>query len=204
LSDQVELLEAWPEAAMVYGPIQWWYSWRGQPADGKCDFVEPLGVSPESLVRPPQLVPLFLRNKAAVPSGLLVRREVYERLGGFEDAFTGEYEDQVFCAKVCLQEPVFASSRCWYRYRQHPNSCVVMSQQTGQSCTARVAFLKWLAVYLRARRVTSARVWSALCYELWRWNCPRQYRLWRRGHDAGRRLFRSARSSAQRGLKAVL
>ena len=41
------------------------------------------------------------------------------RVGGFEEAFPGLYDNQVFYAKVCLTEPVFASSQCTARYRQH-------------------------------------------------------------------------------------
>src|SRR5262245_15086805 len=33
LVDQVAILEAHPEAAMVYGPLHWWYSWTGDPDD---------------------------------------------------------------------------------------------------------------------------------------------------------------------------
>jgi glycosyltransferase involved in cell wall biosynthesis len=133
LEQQVAILEAHPETAMVYGPIQWWYSWTGRPEDGRRDYIERLGVPPDAVVQPPALLPLFLRDKAAVPSGLLVRREPIERVGGFEDEFRGEYEDQVFCAKICLQAPVFASGRCWYRYRQHPDSCVLRGQRTGET-----------------------------------------------------------------------
>src|SRR5207244_3361225 len=106
-----------------------------------------------TLIEPPTLLSRFLRDKAAVPSGLLVRCRAIERFGGFEDAFRGEYEDQVFCAKLCLNAPVFASSQCWYRYRQHADSCVSVGQKTGQSHPARLLFLNWLAAYLSDRGV---------------------------------------------------
>ena len=94
------------------------------------------------MIEPPRLLPLFLRDKAAVPSGILVRRQIIEQLGGFEDSFRGEYEDQVFCAKICLSAPIFASGQCWYRYRQHPDSCVLTGQRTGETNSARLRFLK--------------------------------------------------------------
>ena len=179
LQDQVAILQAHPEAAMVYGPIQYWYSWSGQPEDHHRDQVERLGVPEDTLIDPPRLLPLFLRDKAAVPSGVLARREVVRSVGGFEDAFRGEYEDQVFCAKICLAAPVFAAGSCWYRYRQHPESCVIRGQQTGETHTARLRFLNWLAGYLTERKVRDRGVWRALELELWRFRHPRRY-LWLR------------------------
>jgi glycosyltransferase involved in cell wall biosynthesis len=183
LQDQVAILQARPEAAMVYGPIQYWYSWSGQPEDQQRDQVERLGVPADTLITPPRLLPLFLRDKAAVPSGLLVRRDVVQSVGGFEDAFCGEYEDQVFCAKICLEAPVFAAGRCWYRYRQHPDSCVLRGERSGETHAARLRFLNWLAGYLTERKVQDRAVWRALQLELWRFRHPRRY-LWLRRSES--------------------
>jgi glycosyltransferase involved in cell wall biosynthesis len=180
LEEQVTILETHSGAAMVYGPLQWWYSWTGKPEDRERDYVERLGVPAETLIRPPHLLPLFLRDRAAVPSGILVRRPIIDRLGGFEDRFRGEYEDQVFCAKVCLDAPVFASSQCWYRYRQHPDSCVVRGQLTGGTDAARLRFLNWLAAYLVDRKVHDWSVRLALELEFWRFRHPIAFRLVRR------------------------
>jgi len=176
LEEQVEVLERWSEAAMVYGPLQWWYSWDGRAENHARDVVERLGV-PDGLVRPPTLLRMFLRNRGAVPSGVLVRRNVVERVGGYEEVFRAEYEDQAFCAKICLDWTVFASSQCWYRYRQHPDSCVSISLKTGRARQARVAFLEWLANYLFSRGTRDPGVWCAVGYELWRWKYPSQYGL---------------------------
>jgi glycosyltransferase involved in cell wall biosynthesis len=181
LEEQVVILETHPAAAMVYGPIQWWYSWTGKPEDRERDYVEKLGVPPDTIIQPPRLLPLFLQDKAAVPSGILVRRQIIERVGGFEDTFRGEYEDQVFCAKLCFNAPVFASGRCWYRYRQHPDSCVLIGQRTGETYAARLFFLNWLATYLSEQKVQDRGIWQALRFELWPYCHPRAFRLLRRG-----------------------
>jgi GT2 family glycosyltransferase len=137
-------------------------------------------VPPDRKIPPPTLLPLFLRDKAAVPSGLLVRRECVDAVGGFDDAFRGEYEDQVFCAKICLRAPVFAAGQCWYRYRQHPDSCVLRGQRTGDTHAARLRFLNWLATYLAEQNVRDWRVWWALELEFWRYRHPAAYRVLRR------------------------
>jgi glycosyltransferase involved in cell wall biosynthesis len=188
LEEQVAILEAHPEAAMVYGPIQWWYSWTGKPEDRERDYVERLGVPSDAVIRPPGLLPLFLRDKAAVPSGVLVRREIVEWVGGFEEAFRGEYEDQVFCAKVCLNAPVFASGQCWYRYRQHPDSCVLRGQQTGETYGERLRFLNWLAMYLSEQKARERGVWRALELEFWRYRHPGAFRLLRRADHLADRI----------------
>src|SRR5919108_4757895 len=60
LEEQVKILEAHPQAAMVYGPLQWWYSWTGRPEDRERDYVENLGVSANTVIQPPRLLSLFL------------------------------------------------------------------------------------------------------------------------------------------------
>jgi len=188
LQEQVAILESHAEAAMVYGPIQWWYSWTGDSEDSQRDYVENLGVPPNTLIEPPKLLSLFLRDKAAVPSGILVCHRIIERVGGFEDSFRGEYEDQVFCAKVCLNAPVFASDHCWYRYRQHPDSCVSIGQKTGQTHSMRQFFLNWLAAYFSDQRVKDRAVCQALQQELWPYSHPLLFRLSRRGWHLVRQM----------------
>lgn len=179
LAQQVDILDAQPDAAMVYGPTEWWYSWTESPADAGRDFVLPLGITPNTLIPPPTLLTQFLANEGTSPCtcSILVRREVVEQVGGFEDDFRGLYEDQVFCAKVCLQFPVFASDQSWYRYRQHPASFCSVAQRTGQLRAARAWFLYWLRAYLRCNDVRDPGVWRALNRELRPYRYPALYQF---------------------------
>jgi hypothetical protein len=170
LEQRVTILQSNPKAAMVYGPAQYWYSWTGNPDDIPRDFVAELGVQPDSLVSPPDLVTAYLRDRAAVPCpcSLLVVREAIELVGGFEESFRDQYEDQVFYAKICLNAPVFVTGHCWDRYRQHSNSCCSVALQTGQNYSARLRFLKWLRRYMRGQKVPDSEVWKALQSQLQR------------------------------------
>ncbi|MFN6567615.1 glycosyltransferase family 2 protein [Dendronalium sp. ChiSLP03b] len=168
LEEQAAILDSHPEAAMVYGPIQWWYSWTGNPQDMKRDFLDipivtmkDFRVQIDTKIQPPMLFLLSLKMKICI-SGMLVRRQVIEKVGGFEETFRGLYEDQVFSTKVCLQFPVFVASKFWYKYRQHPNSCChTAAEQKGKEYAARLNFLNWLEQYLIVQGIKDGKLWGA-------------------------------------------
>jgi glycosyltransferase involved in cell wall biosynthesis len=177
LKEQAAILEAHPEAGMLYGKTEYWYSWTQNPEDIQHDFVPALGLQPNTLIRPPKLLPLFLRGKAAVPCtcSILVRHSIIEEIGGFDEAFKGAcniYEDQAFYAKVCLKTPVLVSNRCWDRYRQHPDASMAIAWKTKQETQARQFFLRWLREYLNEQGMKDVEVWQALQRELWHINNP--------------------------------
>jgi len=150
LADQLAILRADASLGMVYGPVKYWYGWTGKPEDEMRDHVHPVGVAAEQVHEPPSLISTFVRDKSLAPSGMLLRRSVVRQTGGFVDSFRDVYEDQVFAAKVCRSTRVYVSGRCWYRYRQHPNSCCIAAQREGRLDAARGPFLQWLAGYLDA------------------------------------------------------
>ncbi|MUL38742.1 glycosyltransferase [Gloeocapsopsis dulcis] len=183
LEQQVAILESQPEAAMVYGSTQYWYSWTEKPEDIQRDSVPDLGVQVNTLFKPPTLLtacyPLG-KASAPCPSDLLLRREMVERIGGFEEDFRGMYqmyEDQAFLTKVYLKESVFVASECWDRYRLHPDSCSSMVTKAGQYHSVRLVFLNWLAKYLSEQGVKDNKIWQALRKALWPYRHPRLYRL---------------------------
>jgi glycosyltransferase involved in cell wall biosynthesis len=169
LERQVTILNSQPEAAMLYGNTRYWHSWTGNTEDRQRDYVPELGVQTNTLVHPPRLLPLFLKGKAAVPCpcSILVRRDALEQIGGFEESFHGMYEDQAFYAKICLARPIFVSSECLDLYRQHPDSTCSVTANAGDSRSARLSFLNWLATYMSEHKVTDSEVWQALRRELW-------------------------------------
>jgi glycosyltransferase involved in cell wall biosynthesis len=174
LKHQVRLLEAHPDAAMVYGNTLYWFSWSGNPPGDRRDYSPDLGVQPDSVYEPPKLLPLFLRGLAAVPCicSLLIHKQAVERVIGFEDSFHGMYEDQAFYAKVFLQEKVYVSGECFEWYRQHPNASTAIAREAGQEPLARGLFLSWLRKYLEQIGVKDPEVWQALRREEWRLQYP--------------------------------
>jgi glycosyltransferase involved in cell wall biosynthesis len=180
LEEQAAILDSHPDAAMVYGPIQWWYSWTGNIEDTGRDFIDTPqvflqnpGVYLDTVIQPPTLFHLLLQMKISI-AGMLVRRQVIEKVGGFEDAFRGLYEDQVFCTKVCLQFPVFVANKYWYKYRQHPHSCCAIAQKTKKEYwhLQRPVFLNWLEQYLSTQGYKHTEAWEVVQKQLWPYRHP--------------------------------
>jgi glycosyltransferase involved in cell wall biosynthesis len=182
LEEQTALMDSRPEIGMVYGTSCWWYSWTGRRDDAGRDYVEPLGVPAGVTLPPPSLLkPYFVLQKAAIPnpSSMLVRRRVIEAVGGFVESVPNGHEDQAFCAKVCVHEPILAADECWDRYRQHSASLTASVATRGQDFWARAQFLKWLIGYLRDEGVDGA-ICQALRRQRFWYAHPHVYRFARR------------------------
>jgi glycosyltransferase involved in cell wall biosynthesis len=193
LAAQVQILDAHAEAAMVYNRSQYWYSWTGDVEDRRRDHVKPLAVPPDTLLMPPTLLSLILREKSPVPCpcSVLIRRQAVERVGGFEERVGDLFEDQAFYAKVLLTLPVYAAGGCWDRYRQHPDQICAIAERSGRIPALRRTFLEWLERYLIDHEARGTEVWDALQYAL---------QPYRRRMDARTAFDRWVRPFAARAL----
>lgn len=158
LLEQVDLLESMPDVAMVDGAMLYWYTW--DPASTEPDRIVLTGGVADRRLDPPEpllaLYPLGPGAGAGITG--LVRRNAFEAVGGFEQRFHGLYDDQAFLAKIFLRYPIYISSRHWYRYRRHDDSCCARTSRTDY-WRVRGMFLEWLQSYvgpLGDRRVLAA------------------------------------------------
>lgn len=169
LATHVGILDSHPSIGMLYGTAKYWFSWTGDPRDRARDSVPKLRTRKEIRFDPPALLPLLLAGKAEVPCtcSILVRREVVQEIGGFEESFTGMYEDQAFYAKVCLATPVLATGDCLAWYRQHPNSHSTAVVESGNLWATEYIFLKWLEAYCSVHGVRDPVLLQTIRRKLW-------------------------------------
>jgi glycosyltransferase involved in cell wall biosynthesis len=194
LTEQLAIMEAFPELGMVCGAARYWSSWNGGN-----DEIVPTGHLHNAIVLPPEaalaLYPLG-KAPAPCPSDLLLRRELAASLGGFEEHFTGSrqlYEDQGFLAKLYLASPVYFSDRVWLNYRLHDDSCMAEVMRQGRYHEVRLYFLNWLEAYLTAMPQTDPRVVTALRRALWRYRHSRMHAMTSRSHQILSSVRRSGR-----------
>lgn len=168
LGRQVAIAQSHPEAAMVYGQVELWRSW--QPDAPGPDSVVDLGVTPDRVILPPRLLRnlLLFKYQTPVPSNTLIRKQVLERIGGFQEEFR-IYEDQALFAQIFLDHPVYVASERWVRYRQHADSASAWMANSVDNiaayCATRLAFLDWLTALLSERGVRDPRIWLPLLKE---------------------------------------
>jgi glycosyltransferase involved in cell wall biosynthesis len=160
LERQITILSSYPEAALTFGPSQWWHSWTGKPEDLERDCLREVGGQADTLFSPPTLLRLFLQKKARTPAtcAVLMKSQMCRSVGGFEEVFRGMYEDQVFFVKLFLEGTVYISSESLDRYRQHADSHCSIADRIGPAhyldCNpARQTFLSWLDRYLTEKGV---------------------------------------------------
>ena len=161
LEQQVSLLNAMPEVQVICEASTYWFSWENQ---SQKDILIPVGAQQDKIFFAPKLMyeiyPLG-KGAAPCPSGMILRRDVFNRIGGFEECFKGSvqvYEDQAFLSKIYLNETVYVSSAANNLYRQRGGSLMQSIHQKNHYRKVRAYFLKWLIAYLKKEGVSDARL----------------------------------------------
>ena len=176
LERQVPVLNAQPEAGMVFGPTYYWFSWTGDPDAKVNDHVSNLIFPPNSLVRQPDSLIASLTGPPPATCSILLRRSLIDKLSAWEESFRGLFEDQVFLAKVYANEAIYVSDECLARYRMQPDSSCYVALREGTYHPARYAYLEWLEAYWTEQGLRESDVWQALQERLWRYRHPWRHR----------------------------
>jgi glycosyltransferase involved in cell wall biosynthesis len=155
LAEQVQLLRAHPDVAMVCGPCQYWSSWQGG-----ADRLQQLGHANET-IGPPNLLAAMFRPGDAEPISMMLRTLAVRDCGGFEATIRDFGEDFVLSLKLLLKFPVHVSDRCWYRYRVHPRSYSQSVIALGQRDARESELLDWVRGYLEGQAVLDPEIWAA-------------------------------------------
>jgi glycosyltransferase involved in cell wall biosynthesis len=141
LERQLELARRYPSAQLVFGRAEYWHSWNGG-ADAVPDVQSLSG-----LYHAPRLMLLTILGDIAPPppSDVLVRRRLWQQVGGFEPDVPALYEDQVYLAKCFATASAYVANETWTRYRRHEASMEARAGSIPDAAYSdRIRFLRWL------------------------------------------------------------
>lgn len=187
--------------SLVCEATQYWYSWN---ESGK-DHIIQVGISQDEVFSPPRLLTeLYPLSDAHAPCicGMLLKKDRMIKWGNFDESFTGMYDDQVLLSKFYLHEPVYISSACHNRYRQHPTSMVKTSWRTNYQ-QVRLQYLEWLEQYLQRQNIRHPQVNRLLQKALmpyrqrWLYVLSRQLPYW------GKTVFSKIKRKIRAKAKAI-
>jgi hypothetical protein len=150
LAEQMAAAREFPAAELVYGSFVSWFDWDA--ATPQPDEEHDLGFTESTLVEAPGLIDHWYGGVGTPgPGQVLVRRDTFRRLGGFEVGFRTPCEDQTFMVKAALEVAILAVPRPWLRYRHHAGSCTSAWDRIGELDNSQTEFFKWALAYVRAR-----------------------------------------------------
>jgi glycosyltransferase involved in cell wall biosynthesis len=150
LEEQMAIFRASPDVSFVYGTREVWTSWR-EGSNAAMDVHVAHGIAADRVYASPELFrALYGERRATAPGGsdLVFRREAALTVGGYPEELR-VFEDQAFLVKLCLEMPGFVSSRCWTRYREHPDS--VMAKWIAAPGDEWRRFVEWIGAYVATR-----------------------------------------------------
>lgn len=190
LKKQAAMMTANPRAAMLCEACEYWHNWDddtkqnvivrlGEVWSDKCDYSTLNEI--DRVFQPPELAErLYPLAHGSAPSlsGMVVRKAILKKYGGFEEQFRGMYqlyEDQAFLLKIYLNEPVYISSLFHHKYRQRQGSIVHKNISEGNYYIVRQFFLKWLLKYLKQNNIQHRQVLKLLKKELNKYYRPAFY-----------------------------
>ena len=200
LSEQVALMGAHPQAGVIFGQTRFWFGWTGDERDARRDFTWRLDYPTGTVIEPPALLyhaPLGNCLKPSM-SNFMVRRDVLDRIGGFEEPFRNLREDYVFWIKVFHEVTVFHAEACWDWCRHHESSHGSISLAPAARREETRRYYQWVLDYFRVRRVSDSYLLSILADFRQRLARPWLYRFLPRHHLG--RLYRVYLRILQRGL----
>ena len=164
LENQVRLFEEYPDASMICEASRFWYSWiNPMAADEHINIGADEGLyQPCDLTK--RLYPIG-EGQPPCPSGIIIKKEAFDRVGGFEESFCGVYqlyEDQAFLAKVYLSEQVYISNTANNQYRKRADSMSGAANDEKLYNKVRHFFFTWMANYIAAHPIKDEEVMNML------------------------------------------
>lgn len=175
LAIEIRAFASNPDADVVCGTLEYWFSWSEQIDKRERDFLVNLGLATETLYQPPSLLVHNLRAGGRKPGiGCVILKSGFaKKVGLFKDDFVYVGEDQIFWAKVCLYGKIYVLENCLAKYRQHRHSSSAVLTNGGDFNADLEQFSAWLENYLAINKIENKQVWEALKV----WQKENRYRI---------------------------
>jgi glycosyltransferase involved in cell wall biosynthesis len=175
LENQLKIIKENPRTRLLCEASVYWHEWKSGTRKNVVVFV---GGNLSGLYEPPSLVKLLYplgKGAAPCPSGVMVKKETIESVGGFEEHFREKYqvyEDQAFLIKIYLENAVYISRAAQNLYRQREGSLVFDVWKKGNYEAVRKYFLEWLDEYIRKNQLGDRKIKRMLGKAFFRYRSP--------------------------------
>lgn len=140
---ETDILKKHANIGMVMSPVKYFFD----PArEDKQPYEQDLSSLDERIYNPSEIFPRFLQSFAITPcpSATLIRRQVIEQIGGWENVFKRNCTDQVLWAKISSRYPIYVSKKIVTCYRQHLNSSWEIAHRENNFNEQEDKFWCWL------------------------------------------------------------
>ncbi|RYG04358.1 MAG: glycosyltransferase family 2 protein [Chitinophagaceae bacterium] len=146
LEKQISLFQIQPSAEVICEASIFWYSWLDKNMNDETVY---LGAPGDRSYLPGQLISFlypFSLGAPPCPTGVILTKACFERVGGFEEIFRHPYqlyEDQGLLSKLYMEATVYISSQANNMYRKRENSLTSEASNEQNYKMVREFFFDW-------------------------------------------------------------
>lgn len=176
LEHSLHLMAENKEAAMLYGPSEYWHDW--DPGASETNSTPPVAPGPQIYAPPVLLRESYPIGRLGAPctSSIVVRRVAFNQAGGFDESFNPStfqiYEDIAFFSAIFLRFPVFVHNRALERYRCSPDSMWHSAARNTRDEKARRFYYKWLNKHMQSNHLRDEGARRAVWRAAWPYRLP--------------------------------
>jgi len=202
LEQQVEIMEAYPDAGMVYGKTKYWYSWTQKHTDSTRDHIIDLNSSLDYLYKPPKLLTRVLESITIPPpiSNVMFKRGTVQHVGGFEEKFSEMYDSQTLPAKLFINSDTFIADCCWVSKRQYQDENHKSEPKDNQGIEKELDYLRWLKSFISEKEQNDQYLDKVLRDRIWRLENPSLYKL----HEYNRKYIGTIKKTLKPIVRRVI
>jgi len=156
LSEQLAIVKLLPDIDLIYGNTIEWYSW--DKSLNIKDQIHDRHYITNEIIYPPLLLYKnrpFGQFSQPLPSGILIKKTLIDKVGGFEEQFKSWNDDLAFFLKVYLSGKTFIANKVWLKYRKHDCSQTQQIIEKGELTIKNLLALKWFKSYIKEKQIDS-------------------------------------------------